>query len=1309
MTSTEQYYGNGRPSGRKSSPEKGHSTEKQQQKVDSLMELSKKIMQKIYESRQGRGTGNISHPDLDELATSVFRKPPSLDEINKAIKREKPEFTQTKFIPVSKETKKKIHDKIQELVENNNETTAEIVRQVNPKDERSARLALKLLEIDEAAGKEAVLEQIRTQAKEVWSYRVGSGYANRGAVESRALLWEIYRTYPDQIVGLTKQEQIQLQSDLSEFLKSSKFPPNIDIPEAINDSLGGFQKEAQETINAINERYSDILDSDGSILVEGDPEELVTEESVAEDLNRLKESWKIYVDEYKKQHNGENPPGDELKAYGQLRGHIKNHQQESLIVVGMTEEENIQQMREQVGDFETPNSISLTRSEIIRLLRNPIKTIERQLLQIEQGLASGGLDGTSVKELVGRYELMMSFYLSDEYDSQRFKIIFENDRNGPDYIKNLQEQGLKVIVIQGDRDEGLLDQIRESKTMFSKEFSSQKRLFQRELENRFTALKVYKVFSNASSFNDQNLISTVEGLPENFFLELNATSGGIGEDAGDLLTLYSCDLMRNWDGNGTKAAFRKEVQLEATERTRSFMKENERYLSEYQKYISGEYFGTETGSSPILMGGDYGDEDEDELISYDSFIDAIVNRAVICKTVTLDWDNIESRGLSQHDDSLFGTKIGRFDDPRLKLMNMKRRARFNLEQWGGEKGREALVIAHYRKKAELYVEHYRHDVDHEANHMVDHFIHNIKHGTWSEEEQVARLESLFFWNPDSHSEHWDERDYKKIIDKITSNKKNIRRELLQEFKIQIGIDIADTHGAQGYSFGESSWRSNKLNEGINYSLGRIFNADGNHQDSLNKFFLSRQVILAFKEYSEKKVGHVHGAEGELLKTYQRVIKYRPHNMVEVMLEMEDPHFLEWFKESGLSSLRETNHTKSEVNASNLVSDLGLVVSRTNRNLFRNVMEITADKRSEAVDYVPVDFSRPMTEWTMAQKQAFEGAVESIIGDKNKTNEVQKAFHSLFSYLNKGLDTADHHDHHIKIPDSATFKRFTSVVYERPLAYTGLRWQDDLPLTLMQHPDRLKFLSQEERNTLMTLGQKFSGSGLYEKHGPFKRMYRENALLEKANDLYTGLVVANQKKLEESMVLISETIADVHGGPAAAFAVQEETFAWEKMRQLSPGKRASSYNATDYRKYSGNQDADIMWPEEAHHFQSELSEITANPSEFIPALMHTKEAELRIATWDKILGGSDGPIAKMIRKAWGDHEGERKYHEFTEFLNEKYPNKILQDKILKYGFYIFLITALFVFYKTFDAARDEMDLTPGTGASGGGGHSGGHGH
>ena len=108
------------------------------------------------------------------------------------------------------------------------------------------------------------------------------------------------------------------------------------------------------------------------------------------------------------------------------------------------------------------------------------------------------------------------------------------------------------------------------------------------------------------------------------------------------------------------------------------------------------------------------------------------------------------------------------------------------------------------------------------------------------------------------------------------------------------------------------------------------------------------------------------------------------------------------------------------------------------------------------------------------------------------------------------------------------RRFTSIRYEQPLAYSGARWQDDIPLVLMQHPDRLQFLKPEERETMLSFGQMISGAGLQETEGPFKRMYRENALLETANKLYSDTVNAPEQDLKKALVEINAAVATVNG-------------------------------------------------------------------------------------------------------------------------------------------------------------------------------------
>ena len=129
----------------------------------------------------------------------------------------------------------------------------------------------------------------------------------------------------------------------------------------------------------------------------------------------------------------------------------------------------------------------------------------------------------------------MSYFLSDEYTGERFN-----------------------ITIDGIKDPKLLAELNESKEKFQErfgnEFNKQRRLFVREFATRFHALASYKEFSRAQGFTDQKLSQAVEGLAENDFVELAATSGGSVEDASDILTIKTAELMRNYKGKKTSSA-----------------------------------------------------------------------------------------------------------------------------------------------------------------------------------------------------------------------------------------------------------------------------------------------------------------------------------------------------------------------------------------------------------------------------------------------------------------------------------------------------------------------------------------------------------------------------------------------------------------------------------------------------------------------------------------------------------------------------------------------------------------------------------
>ena len=246
-----------------------------------------------------------------------------------------------------------------------NPIAREVVSTIGPnlKDERSAHLALDLLDIDEGLAKEEVLSQVRQKAEALWAYRIGSGYENTGAEESRRSLVESIPKYPNKIPNLSNAERLQLEADLGMFLKSSKFPPDIEITQ----DLGGFHDKAAEAIDSINARYEDFVADYGPLVAAQGKASDFNRQNVEQDTRTLDQSWNDYVSDYKQANGGQLPPEDEVLAYRDLRQELVDREHEVIEKQEEKTKETMSEMSEELRYPEVPNSISLTRKEAIEL------------------------------------------------------------------------------------------------------------------------------------------------------------------------------------------------------------------------------------------------------------------------------------------------------------------------------------------------------------------------------------------------------------------------------------------------------------------------------------------------------------------------------------------------------------------------------------------------------------------------------------------------------------------------------------------------------------------------------------------------------------------------------------------------------------------------------------------------------------------------------------------------------------------------------------------------------------------------------
>jgi hypothetical protein len=1219
--------------------------------AERLIYAAKKVIERLKE-KEAKTPEKTSNTRISPDVKKTINAKSSFRELRDAIKREHEGKLPDKFIQIREETRKKLEDTKQQM-EHVSPIFVSAVSNSTITDERTAQMALKMLEVRQAEDSAELANQIRNQAQELWRHIVGSGGKTTGAEQSRDLIWQI-KSYisTNRIENLAEDDRKALDQDLELLIKTSKYPPDIEITE----DLGGFKEIGEEVVTLINSRYDEMeIDMFGTASGYPKRAELLTTETANRDITELEANWNEYVKEYNNNDNDKEPPSSEKSAYQNLLGQLVERQKT------LQYEEELELNRGQYrearnqgyGDEEiirTPNQFQLNQLEAETVLYNPIAFFEKKLVRMENSILDGGFDDPTVKGEYERYQLALNFLLSEEFERQSFLKHIEN------------------------ADTDFLDKYNNEFNKFQKNFTDERRIFLKELSVRFKALHVLPALTNAKNFNDQNLMQVIGGLSENFFVEYPATGGGIVEDADDILTIKALELLRS--KTGVDKRLTKSIINRAIEETKKEMldvNKNKHYMDQYQTYLQGAYYQAEIGENqaPSTLGPL---EDAGSVISFDEYMNAVVNRAAIHKHIWFKWDEIELRGLDPHADKLYGTKIGRYDEPRSKLAALKARRRFDNEQWGSMGLTPSLFAAHNRETALFYASHHAHDVDHEAEHMADHFIHEMNGNNLTHEQKKQRLDYLFFWNPERHAKHWENHKWEEMLNNI--QKGDFRQKLVEEFRVQIGIDIADTHGLQGYSPLESTWRNEQVFRQIESVWNSLFG-----EKASESIFTASKVINASKEYAQKKLDHIYDAEGQFHTVIKDTARFRAHNFAEMMFEMEDETFLHWFEHAGMGD-----------DANKMLTEMSLIVAKTNRALFRNMFE-EPDKQ-KAARYTPIDFSLDKSRWDDKQREIYNSILTGMGYTKeNDKNRVTENFSKLHSF----------------VTSQEALKRFSNVRYERFLAYSGPRWSDDLPLIILQHPDRMKSLTNDERGKIMNLGKLLSGSNLNEKDGPIKRCYGENAQLEEKIPFFYSLVKAPEAEMKKMLQELHSANFSVHGPVEAAILQEEQQYTWEKMRQVIPGiRRSKSSDSTLYRKYSGDGRADIVWPEEAHHLQEELFGLTSHSHESIAALMHTKERLLRMATWDKMFGGKDGRVAGIMKKIYNDpYIAEEKYHEFVQYMNDNFPNLILMDKIKKYGLYLLIIIAIFTFIKATDAAKDELDFTPNSG--GGSGHTPAHGH
>lgn len=914
-----------------------------------------------------------------------------------------------------------------------------------------------------------------------------------------------------------------------------------------------------------------------------------------------------------------------------------------------------QRQLERFGDV--PTTIYLSERESREIRKDPIGAVDKMLAEVERAIRRDPESPIAQRNL-RRLELKIDFLLSEEFDFQRAEVTKDGRILPFDEAERIRKDITKVL-------------------------GKQKEKFFETYTVRLHGAQFVEAYSNADTVGGEHnrfyrFIN--ERMNERDFMGMDGLYGGLVGDASPILQrIYAGKL---YDAQAKKRLFLPTDWADAMDETALFMRDHkEAYEPRYNDYLSGKFLLSSPDEESRLTAIN----PEDRVAaSFDDSCESIVNLAAIRSVMWMEKSAIDIRGLSPLAGQMFGEEWSSFLR-KGKIERVKRFIRWHVEQWGSATGRPAAEKAFFRHQALVWAHAAPGDIGQWAQDRTDQFWPRVKklqgavqRGESLNPEQkkiLGEVKYTFFFDPEFPTE---EEELFSRIGKLT------KKELFEEMRVQCGIDIADSHLLRPYVPFESGWRRETTQKIIAERLNYIFGEQGETAtETWNRLFTSRRVMDAANTYYEHKfTNDTPQNRNKFLKEFHEVAGYRPHDFAAALLEQDSESIRGWFN----SRLNQPEFNTYQ-HPGKFFTELSLRASVLNRRLLTNL---------EA----PIDYSKGIEGITNnGQRRIIHEVFETEFKGGDFSQERYFAImKDLSGYLQgKGSNEAE----------AGAIQEFLSIRYE-PLL-TIPRWGDDLPLDLLEHPERIRLtlLDPENKARLDQLKQThpesysriikgeiprpishtFSMVSEDEQSGMARRAWRDMANAERGMDLLSQLTEpSNEQKLPEILDQLWGNIAPYQGPDHAAFAVTAQLGSW-----LGSAKVYKRYgplfeglpNSSDFKKYHGPE-AQSKSVDELHHIIHQVEARTGKISKNAPkvsGLMESMESHLGISNWRTNLRRTG--LNVILERVLG-----KKYEGFLEYLNENHPSGVIWLKARYLPLYMLVLLGIYTAAEAKKGGKEE---------------------
>jgi hypothetical protein len=953
-----------------------------------------------------------------------------------------------------------------------------------------------------------------------------------------------------------------------------------------------------------------------------------------------------------------------------------------------------------------PTTIYLSESEIEQIKADPIGYIDSKLAELEANFRRDR-EGPITERDIQRLRLKIDYLLSDEFDVHQAAYNIGGREVTSAKARELKDDIWGVFL------EGKASPKSEKYFHLKERLKKEKKKFFEMYTVRLHGVQFMESYSNAEKLGgEQNrfyqLLNGV--MNERDWFGLDGLYGGLVGDAVEVLKKkYEAQLI---DENGNKRLLGAIEWDKALKQTTQYLRERKHvYGDTYERYLKGEFLLEPEEVKKLQVVNKKVDNQVDNkevrsvlsaqsltegpkiAASYEDACESMTNLAGIRMQMWMDKAAIEMRGASPKAGEMLGSdeKMENLSSylRKHKLLRIKRWTRWWFEQWGSATGREPAEKAVLRRQVWQLARGTK-DIRSWAKEMTSkmwtetealqqeigrHNVHLLKSDDLSGPSQkaLAKLKYTFFYDPDFPPDKADMFNY---IQKLSKER------LTEENMIQAGIDVADSHLLRPYLPLESTWRRDTVKKEIKRRLRMLFPepkgvdpAVAKKIDPLNRIFTTDRMTGAAAGYYEKKfTGDPVEAQVEYVKELHDIARFRPHDLTQALLEGDSVELSTYYGGPGKSKGVFAAH----------INDLSLRASILNRRLMNNLQ-------------APIDFSEGLNS---SQQELVDGIYkEEFAGVDGITKD---KFFSEMKGLSDWLRGKPELEERKELAGAGKIKELLNIRYEPML--TNPRWQDDLPIDLLENPDRVALLIEmntnlkiqhpevnlDEIKKFRPISVTFSTESEDEQSGMARRAWKDAASAESGMELIGAMLEpSNKEELPKILDQLWSIIAPYQGPSHAGFAVTQLMGGWlgsAKHYPVLPKSRGKfartgygpflegSPNSSDFKLYHGAE-APSMSVDELQHIVHQVEAKTGKIAKNAPGaagLFEAMEAELGITNWRRVVGGHGGALDRLLERTLG----KQKYENFMEYMNETKPTGVFAMKGFMYPLYFAILLAVY---------------------------------